>query len=207
MEALSLIQHHWRDFRADLLPRLHVVYNMTRLLLQAQNATKATTRDFNPSDNSCPSSYDKKQKKHVGRHIIANDDDKDDDDDASSSSSSLVDAKKNHCLPSMDVLEPVIIGLQSKTRTVGHEDAADPAAHDAHPDPSRTQSAAVTVQHQRWRLAMDECQRSARQIERWYLHQANASHAAALHKYETIYETIEREYFGGKAKDGTLYTM
>ncbi|RHZ01732.1 hypothetical protein DYB26_014767, partial [Aphanomyces astaci] len=31
-EALSLIQHNWAEFRADLLPRLHLVHNFGRLL-------------------------------------------------------------------------------------------------------------------------------------------------------------------------------
>ncbi|KDO20232.1 hypothetical protein SPRG_14478 [Saprolegnia parasitica CBS 223.65] len=41
-DAMALVQHHWKDFRADVLPRLHMAVNLQRQLANLVPATSGT---------------------------------------------------------------------------------------------------------------------------------------------------------------------
>ncbi|OQS02850.1 hypothetical protein THRCLA_04813 [Thraustotheca clavata] len=50
-DAIALIQHHWKDFQTDLLPRLHIAHNFAKLLERFVSTTPVQTRD-NPDQTN-----------------------------------------------------------------------------------------------------------------------------------------------------------
>ncbi|KAF0686501.1 Aste57867_21688 [Aphanomyces stellatus] len=134
-EALSLIRHNWNDFRADLLPRLHLVHNFALVLDRYGGDASAT---------------------------------------AASPDAPFVNAKQNHCLPTLAAIKHLI--------------GDDDGAHLSDRLADASSRAAI-------RAARDEMRMSAHQIESFYLSQVNTIHDAALNKYNTLYNEIQGEHF------------